>query len=89
MTPDNLRHLIAQTGDDRRHLARMLGYASENTLRQCESGRQSLPPDKAEWLERYAKFRVRQIKMLVGWMGRNPPPARVKQILVVSGRKAA
>ncbi len=74
MTPERLREVIAATGRDRRELARMLGYGSENSLRQAEAGKQALGDDKAKWLERYAKVRSRQAKREAAWLGKNPPP---------------
>lgn len=62
------------TGDDRRVLARLLGYGSDNSLRQCEAGKAALPTDKASWLEKYAKIRARQTETLTNWLLRNPPP---------------
>ncbi len=74
MTPARLREIIAATGRDRRELARMLGYGSENSLRQAENGKQVLPDDKARWLERYAKVRTRHAASEAGWLEKNPPP---------------
>ncbi len=74
MTPERLREIIASTGRDRRELARMLGYGSENSLRQAEAGKQAIGEDKARWLERYAKVRSRHAKSESAWLGKNPPP---------------
>lgn len=74
MTPDRLREIIAATGRDRRELARMLGYGSENSLRQAEAGKQAISADKARWLERYAKIRLRHAASETAWLGKNPPP---------------
>lgn len=76
MTPERLRELVAMTGEDRRELARMLGFASDNSLRQCEAGKATLRQDKAAWLEAYAKFRARQLSALTVWLQKNPPPAQ-------------
>jgi hypothetical protein len=73
--PD-IQHLIAATGRDRRDLARMLGYGSENSLRQVEAGKQALPADKAAWLARYAKVRARHAASEAAWLQKNPPPLR-------------
>jgi len=62
------------TGEDRRELARLLGYGSENSLRQCEAGKATLPQDKAQWVEGYAKLRARQSAALSAWLAKNPPP---------------
>lgn len=70
-----LREIIAATGRDRRDLARMLGYGSENSLRQAESGKQALPADKMAWLDRYAKLRARHAKSEAAWLEKNPAPA--------------
>lgn len=75
MTPDSLRDLITQTGDDRRLLARLLGYRSDNSLRQWEAGKAIPPHDKLVWLKAYAKFRSRQVAALDVWLAKNPPPA--------------
>lgn len=74
MSPERLREIIATTGRDRLALARMLGYGSENSLRQCETGKQALPDDKARWLERYSKVRARHAKAEEEWLEKNPPP---------------
>ena len=66
--------MIAQAGD-RRELARLLGYSSDNSLRQCEAGKASLPAAKAKWLTGYAKFRQRQAEALQNWLEKNPPPS--------------
>jgi len=76
MTPERLRELIAMTGLERRELARLLGYGSDNSLRQCEAGKASLPADKAKWLAAYAKFRQRQAEALQNWLAKNPPPSQ-------------
>lgn len=73
MTPERLREIIAATGRDRRELARMLGYGSENSLRQAEAGKAALPEDKARWLERYAKVRARHAASEADWLEKNPP----------------
>ena len=65
MTPERLREVIAVIGRSRGNLARLLGYASEASLRQAERGRARLPNDKACWLERYA-----------AWLKKNPPPTK-------------
>lgn len=75
MTPERLREIIAATGRDRRELARMLGYGSENSLRQAEAGKQEIPDDKARWLEQYARVRARHAKSEAAWLQKNPPPA--------------
>lgn len=74
MSPERLKQLIAMTGQDRRELARLLGYGSDNSLRQCEAGKATLPEDKARWLERYAKVKAGQHKALAAWLKLNPPP---------------
>jgi hypothetical protein len=73
MTPERLRQITAQL--DRKALSKMLGYSSENSLRQCEAEKQALPADKAAWLERYARMRARQAAAEAAWIARNPPPA--------------
>jgi hypothetical protein len=67
-----LQELILATGRDRSELARLLGYRSENSLRQMESGKQALPAAKAAWLERYAKHRRRLAKAETEWLEKNP-----------------
>jgi hypothetical protein len=59
MTRERYLELVAIIGEDRITLAKLLGYKSENSLRHCEAGRAMLPPEKAAWLERYAKHRQR------------------------------
>jgi hypothetical protein len=70
----SVRELIQATGRDRRDLARMLGYGSENSLRQAESGKQALPVAKLRWLTRYAKLRERHAKAEAEWLEKNPAP---------------
>lgn len=74
----SVRDLIAATGRDRRDLARMLGYGSDNSLRQAESGKQALPADKARWLAAYARMRTRHAKAEAEWLAKNPPPNATK-----------
>ena len=76
MSPERLKELIAMTGQDRREIARLLGYGSDNSLRQCEAGKATLPADKAKWLERYAKVRSGQHQALAAWLKLNPPPSQ-------------
>ena len=76
MTPDRLKELMTMSGTDRSTLSRLLGYASENSLRQAEIGDATLPASKAAWLERYAQFRSEQIAALDAWLQKNPPPRR-------------
>ena len=45
MTPKRLTEITQQVG--RKTVARVLGYKSDNSLRQCEKGEQSLPEDVA------------------------------------------
>lgn len=72
MTPDQVRDLIAKTGRDRLAVSKLLGYRSENSLRRCEDGTATLPATKARWLERYAKFRQKQLADEADWIARNP-----------------
>lgn len=74
MTPDRLREIIAATGRGRRELARMLGYGSENSLRQAEAGKQAISDDKVRWLERYARMREQRAASETSWLAKNPPP---------------
>jgi transcriptional regulator with XRE-family HTH domain len=74
MSPERLREIIVATGRDRRELARMLGYASENSLRQAEAGKQALPEDKTTWLAAYARMRLRHSSKEAEWLANNPPP---------------
>lgn len=46
-------------------LARLLGYASDNSVRQWLGGTGHVPPDVATWLE-----------ALLAWTEANPPPRR-------------
>ena len=71
--------LIEATGRNRKELAHMLGYASINSLRQAENGKQTLPPEKADWLERYALMRILQAEAEVEWLEQNPPPGVKKR----------
>jgi len=84
-TPARIREIVSATGRDRLTLARMLGYRSENSLRQAEAGKQTLSEDKVRWLKRYAQMRSRILKsqemMLASdmesekaWLEKNPPP---------------
>jgi len=63
--------LLAATGRDRRWLARLLGYRSENSLRQIEAGKAALPPDKLAWLARYAALRQRHAAAEARWLAEN------------------
>jgi len=67
----NPADLITATGRDRRRLARLLGYRSENSLRQIEAGKATLPPDKLAWLERYAALRQRHAAVEARWLAEN------------------
>jgi hypothetical protein len=73
-SPDRLREVIAATGRSRRELARVLGYRSENSLRQA--GKRTISDAEVKWLERYARFRSRLATMEAAWLEKNPPPAR-------------
>ena len=72
MTPERLRQITDQL--DRRDVARLLGYRSDNSLRQCERGKQSLPEEKAAWLETYAAMKAEQAHAEAAWLAENPPP---------------
>jgi hypothetical protein len=76
VTPDHIREVIAATDRGRRELARMLGYASENSLRQVEAGKMTLSGAQSKWLERYAGLRAKLAKIEAAWLGKNPPPDR-------------
>ena len=78
MTPERLKQLIEQSGHTRREVARLLGYRSEHSLRQCERGEATLPADKAQWLEKYAKYREGQTLARDLWLLVNPPPTQEK-----------
>jgi hypothetical protein len=71
MTPERLRELIVMTGRDRAWLTQALGYASENSLRQAEAGKQTLAPNKAAWLEGYAKLRYALAMHEFDWLTKN------------------
>ena len=73
---DRLREVIAAIGRGRRELARMLGYRSENSLRQAEAGKRTISDAEGKWLERYAGLRSRLATMEAAWLAKNPPPAR-------------
>lgn len=74
LSPEELRDAIAKTGQHRREIARLLGYRSDNSLRQCEQGQGTLPEDKAKWLVRYARLRARHTREVEEWLMENPPP---------------
>lgn len=61
------------TGDSRPVVARVLGYKTEASLRQCERGEAVLPSCKAALLEAYAKFRAKQNAALSAWLKKNAP----------------
>jgi hypothetical protein len=77
MTPERVRALVAQlmeTGRSRSEVARLLGFTSENSLRQCETGRATLRPDRAAWLEGYARLCARLARTEADWLENNPKP---------------
>lgn len=68
MTPDRLATILRDLrplGISSGGLARLLGYASDNSVRQWLGGTGHVPPDVAAWLE---AFRA--------WAEANPPPRR-------------
>jgi hypothetical protein len=73
-TPVKIRLWIEQTGMQRKPLARLLGFRSDNSLRQCEDGRATLPADKAAWLADYAALCVRLDAEKARWLEQYPPP---------------
>jgi hypothetical protein len=70
----DLHTLIAMTGKPVRELARMLGFASDNSIRQMLAGNQTLPPDKLAWLEGYARLRARHAEAEADWLKKHPMP---------------
>jgi hypothetical protein len=82
MTPERLRELLDEAGLGPREAAAVLGYRNHNSVRQCLSGRATLPPSKAAWLKRYVKLRAkhraveeRHRELEQAWLEKNPPPA--------------
>lgn len=73
MTPERLRQITSEI-IDRNTLTRMLGYRSNNSVRQWESGKCILPAIKAQWIEAYVEFRTKQMEEESAWIARNPPP---------------
>jgi hypothetical protein len=67
---------LMETGRSRREVARLLGFASENSLRRCEEGSSALRADRAAWLESYARLRVRLARTEADWLEKNPMPRR-------------
>lgn len=74
VTPERLRAHLSATRE-RQVLTQRLGYASENSLRHFEAGRNALPPDVVAWLGGYVELRERQGGELAAWLADNPPPA--------------
>lgn len=54
--------------------ADLLGYRSENSLRQILAGAAVLSDTRAAWLRRYAKLRDRQAREESEWLAKNPAP---------------
>lgn len=75
VTAAQIRCWIEQTGLPRKLIARMLGFRSENSLRQCETGKAMLPAYKAVWLESFATFCGDLAKQQEVWLEQHPPPA--------------
>jgi DNA-binding transcriptional regulator YiaG len=59
-----IRAVLEPLGLSARRLAALWGYASENTVRQWETGRGSVPPHVAAWL-----------RSLAAWLKAHPPGA--------------
>src|SRR4051794_31171897 len=74
LSPEQVRRLIMQTGLKRKVLVRLLGYNSDNSLRQCETGKAVLPADKAVWLRDYAALRSHHAAIERAWLQANPSP---------------
>jgi predicted NAD/FAD-dependent oxidoreductase len=57
ITPaERLRAVVVAVGS-RARLSVLLGYPSDNSLRQAEQGKTTLPDAALAWAERYAQFR--------------------------------
>lgn len=55
-------------------VASLLGYRSENSLRQILAGAAVLPEARAAWLRRYVKMRERLWREESEWLAKNPAP---------------
>jgi predicted NAD/FAD-dependent oxidoreductase len=55
-TAERLRAVVVAVGS-RARLSALLGYPSDNSLRQAEQGNTTLPDAVLAWAERYAQFR--------------------------------
>ena len=64
--PERLAECLALLRWSRQGLASVLGYASDNTVRQWLAGRVRVPAEVAAWLETLARHHAR-----------HPPPRRV------------
>jgi hypothetical protein len=70
---EQVRLRVAQTGLQRKVLTRLLGFRSDNSLRQCEQGLSALSPEKAAWLAGYAALCVRLDTERAQWLAEHPP----------------
>ena len=59
MTPAEFREAREALGWDRAALAARFGYASENSIRQIEAGKQRPRPADAAWLASAAAYLLR------------------------------
>jgi len=76
VTPSEFQVLLARIGRSKRALAQMLGYGSENTMRQVEAGTQSLPEEQIRWLQAYANMREKARETEAKWLLKHPAPRR-------------
>lgn len=74
MNGPELDRIIKRSGASLRDLAALLGYRSENSLRQVLDGKALLPEPRAEWLREYATMREAHAKAEREWLRQNPAP---------------
>ena len=74
MNGPELDRIIRRSGASLRDLAALLGYRSENSLRQVLEGRAVLPDARAAWLRMYADMRESAHKAEREWLRKHPAP---------------
>ena len=69
--------LTKQARVSRKMLAPMLGFRSDNSLRQLEQRPEvRMTAERMNWLKAFSRFRVHQKTQLIRWLERFPAPGR-------------